>query len=98
MQQINNPFKWGMQQAVAYYPFLMRLCPLDVEQEIRLAVLQCDPNKDRKLFNNQVNRNLYSLARAFGYRKRHMNEDTSQGWWTLPTRHLSALDEKRFVV
>lgn len=92
MAEIGQPFKWGMQQAHTYWRFLVDTCLEDVEQEVRLALLQSDPNQDRQGFNRQVSRNLYSLARAQGWRKRHRDEDTRSGWWIRLHDCLSTVD------
>lgn len=72
-----------MHHAHTYYKFLIRLCLEDVEQEIRVAILE---SKDKRTLNNAINRRLYHLAKAHGYRKPSIwNSETN--WYKIERQY-----------
>lgn len=95
-----DPTGIAWRQVKAYWSFLCAGYVEDVEQEIAVALLEAHPSDHGlKAFNLALNRRLYSLARAVGFRKRHMNEGANaQGhWWERRTISIgeAGLEEKR---
>lgn len=90
-------FKLGMTHAWRFYSFLCRLSILDVEQEVHMAILQSN-GKSMNAFNCQVQRNLYHLAKSFGFRKTNpwckRSKDTGTARWIKPVCSFSEIDLK----
>jgi hypothetical protein len=87
----------GMNQAKRYWKWLLHRHFTDVQQEVALAVIQYPITRGLQEFNLAVNRNLYSLARAYGYRKRHLKEgkDEYGNQWELCEFQLRGGDEEK---
>lgn len=80
-----NYTKLAGYQVRKYWVFLYA-CGLaqDIDQEIQVALLLCPPGeRGLRQFALCLNRRLYSLARANGFRKRHMKEgpNLKGQWW-----------------
>lgn len=89
-------FKLGMYQAHKYFAFLFDPkygLVEDIEQCVKLAVFVSDGRSNRE-FGNAVNGELYHLARAHGWRKKWMFEDTSNGWWERKMYQFSEIDRR----
>lgn len=100
--EIDEPFRLGMYQAKRYFGFLCTPDTIeDVEQCVRLAVLEANPlTTSKREFNNAVNRELYKLARARGYRKANVNDadyNTANPAYQRMTYQFSEIDNMKGI-
>lgn len=74
----------GLLQVNKYWRFLLAAGLYDdINQEIDIAIWKY-PN-DLKDFSRELNRGLYQIARAAGFRKLHMDEHVpGTNWWQRP--------------
>ena len=98
---IDDPIALGLNQARTYWSFLFAAgVGDDIRQEICIANLEVPlKTEGPKKFALCVNRRLYHLARAIGFRKRHRDEGKNQynNWWERKVVNFTDLDWIRRV-